>query len=145
MRMRHILTGTLALLLAAGCGSTGADPAPERGGPPPGAPEAVREYVEALNNRDTQALLTVGAAPDKPWSRRQAEQIIRDRGGRGLTINSVPIRYDHMGRHMGRASLKAADRQGAPVREALELMHEHKRWHVVLFEWPSDGKVSSKP
>jgi hypothetical protein len=105
----------------------------------------VERYVDALNDRDLKALLEVGAAPDEPWSREQADALIRSKGGKGLTITKAPIKYDRMGNYMGKAALTASDKEGRPVRETIELMHEQSRWHVVIFEWPSDGKATSAP
>ncbi|MBM7171988.1 hypothetical protein JQK87_27070 [Streptomyces sp. G44] len=102
--------------------------------------------MQALNTRDGEALLAVGAAPDEPWSRAQAKRLIRDKGGRELTITGMPMRYERMGDHLGKAELTAASARGRPLRETVELIHERDRWHVVLFEWPPrEGKPTSKP
>jgi hypothetical protein len=103
----------------------------------------VQNYVQALNDRDTKALLAVGAAPDKPWSRRQANKIIESRGGKGLTITKAPIEYEQMGDYMGKAALTASDEGGKTVRETVDLIHEDGHWHVVLFEWPQSDKATS--
>jgi hypothetical protein len=131
--------------MAAGCGSSGDGGASEGGSPPPGAHKAVERYVDALNDRDRAALLEIGAAPDEPWSRAQADALIRSKGGKGLTITKMPIEYDRMGNYMGKAAVAAADKEGRPVRETVELLHESSGWRVVLFEWPSEGKASSAP
>ncbi|MFF8653165.1 hypothetical protein [Streptomyces huasconensis] len=136
---------TAALFLLAGCGTTSDDGA-ESGKPPAGAPDAVREYVKALNARDREALLAIGAAPDEPWSRARAKRIMRDKGGRGLTITGMPVRYEQMGDYLGKVDLTTASTTGRPLRETVELTHEQGRWHVVLFEWPSsEAKPTSKP
>ena len=145
MRRRHVLAATAALLMAAGCGPPDSGGASEGGSPPPGAYEAVERYVDALNDRDREALLEIGAAPDEPWSRAQADALIRRKGGKGLTITKAPIEYDRMGDYIGKAAVAAADKEGRPVQETVELLHENSRWHVVLFEWPSGGKASSAP
>jgi hypothetical protein len=131
--------------MAAGCGSSDGGGTSEGSSPPPGAREAVERYVDALNDRNQKALLEIGAAPDEPWSRAQAKALIRSQGGKGLTIREAPIQYDRMGNYMGTVAVAAADKQGQPVQETLELLHENSRWHVVLFEWPSGGKPSSAP
>ncbi|MET9682948.1 hypothetical protein [Streptomyces coeruleorubidus] len=105
----------------------------------------VERYVKALNARDAEGLLAVGAAPDKPWSREQANALIKSKGGKGLTITNAPIRYDRMGDYMGKVNLAAADREGRPVRETVGLLHENSRWHLVLFESPAGDKASSAP
>jgi hypothetical protein len=145
MRRRHILVATISAFITAGCGSSNTGTTSDPGSPPPGASDAVERYVEALNDRDTKALLAVGAAPDEPWSRDQADRIIKSKGGKGLTITKAPIEYDRMGDYMGRAALATSDKDGQPIRESVDLMHEHNRWHVVLFEWPSGDKATSAP
>ncbi|MBB5935535.1 hypothetical protein [Streptomyces zagrosensis] len=143
MSRRRMLVATVALLLTAGCSSADAGGTSESSSPPPGARDAVKRYVEALNDRDVKALLDVGSAPDKPWSRKQADEIIRSKGGKGLTIMKAPIRYDLMGEYMGTVSLATSDSAGRSLRETVELMHEKSHWHVVLFEWPSGDKETS--
>ncbi|MEU5452934.1 hypothetical protein [Streptomyces californicus] len=145
MRKRTALIVAVTLLTAVGCGSPDGGGASESDSPPPGASEAVERYVDALNDRDLPALLKIGAAPDEPWSREQADELIRSKGGKGLTITKAPITYDRMGDYMGTAALTASDKEGRPVRESIELLHEQKRWHVVLFEPPSGNKPSSAP
>lgn len=151
MSRRRILVATIALLLTAGCGSADAGGTSDDGGnpsssnPPSGAPDAVKRYVEALNDRDVKALLEVGDAPNKPWSRKQADKILQSKGGKGLTITKAPIRYDQMGDYMGRAALTAAASEGRPLRETVDLVYEKSHWHVVLFEWPSRDKKTSAP
>jgi hypothetical protein len=130
------------LLITAGCGFPGDGAA---SAPPPGAYEAVERYVDALNSRDQDALLEIGAAPDEPWSRAQADALIRSRGGKGLIITKAPIKYDRMGDYTGKTAVAAADKEGRPVQETVELLHENSRWRVILFEWPSGGKASSVP
>ncbi|MCP9957874.1 hypothetical protein [Streptomyces sudanensis] len=105
----------------------------------------MRNYVQALNERDTEALLAVGAAPDRPWSRRQANEIIESKGGKGLTLTKAPIEYERMGDHMGKATLTASGEGGKTVRETVDLIHEDGHWHVVLFEWPQSDKATSAP
>ncbi|MER0243469.1 hypothetical protein AAHZ94_15895 [Streptomyces sp. HSW2009] len=102
----------------------------------------MQKYVRALNDRDTKALLTVGAAPDKPWSRQQANKIIETKGGKGLVIAKAPIEYEQMGDYLGKAALTASDESGRAVRERVDLIHEDGHWHVILFEWP---QRSDKP
>lgn len=145
MRRRRTIAAAVTLLMAAGCGSSGASSTSGSETPPPGAPEVVERYVEALNARDTEGLLAVGAAPDKPWSREQADALIQSKGGKGLTITNAPIRYERMGDYMGKVNLTAADREGRRVRETVDLVHESSRWHLVLFEWPAGDKASSAP
>ncbi|MEU3556146.1 hypothetical protein [Streptomyces fragilis] len=105
----------------------------------------MRSYVKALNDRDPKALIAVGAAPDKPWSRRQASKIIDTKGGKGLTIRKAPIEYEQMGDYTGKATLTASDKGGKTVRETVELIHEDGHWHVILFEWPQSDKATSAP
>ncbi|MEV5730780.1 hypothetical protein AB0N50_34100 [Streptomyces pharetrae] len=105
----------------------------------------MERYVDALNSRDQDALLEIGAAPDEPWSRAQADALIRSRGGKGLIITKAPIKYDRMGDYTGKTAVAAADKEGRPVQETVELLHENSRWRVILFEWPSGGKASSVP
>ncbi|MEV0259052.1 hypothetical protein AB0H82_32940 [Streptomyces sp. NPDC050732] len=147
MRKQHILVAT-ALLLTAGCGSADAGGTSDGGGnsasssPPSGAPTAVKRYVEALNDRDMKALLKVGDAPNEPWSRKQADKIMRSKGGKGLTITKAPIQYDQMGDYMGRVALTASASEGRPLRETVDLVYEKSHWHVVLFEWPGNKETS---
>ncbi|MBO0917840.1 hypothetical protein [Streptomyces laculatispora] len=90
-----------------------------------------------------KALLEVGAAPDEPWSRKQADEIVRAKGGKGLTITDVPIQYDQMGNYMGKVALTASASEERPLRETVDLVHEKNSWHVVLFEWPSKKETSA--
>ncbi|MFH9074116.1 hypothetical protein [Streptomyces alboflavus] len=150
MSRQRALVATIALLLAAGCGSADAGDAsddsggPGRNSPPSGAPDAVKRYVEALNNRDVKGLLEVGDAPNKPWSRKQADKIIQAKGGKGLTIKKAPIEYEQMGDYLGKVALTASASEGPPLRERVDLVYEQSHWQVVLFEWPSN-KETSKP
>ncbi len=143
MRRRHVLAATLAAAALAAVPACGASDAGSSSSPPPGASDTVQNYVQALNDRDTKALLAVGAAPDKPWSRRQANKIIESRGGKGLTITKAPIEYEQMGDYMGKAALTTSDEGGKTVRETVDLIHEDGHWHVVLFEWPQSDKTTS--
>lgn len=143
MSRQRILVATIALLLTAGCGSADAGGASDDSdSPPSGAPDAVKRYVEALNDRDVKALLEVGDAPNRSWSRKQADKIIQSKGGKGLTITKAPIKYDQMGDYMGRVALTASASEGRPLRETVDLVYEKNHWHVVLFEWPSNKETS---
>ncbi|WP_415951719.1 hypothetical protein [Streptomyces sp. KLOTTS4A1] len=102
----------------------------------------MKDYVQALNDRDPEALLAVGAAPDEPWSRTQANRIIESKGGKGLTITKAPVEYERMGDYLGKALLTASDAEGNTVRETVKLIHADGRWKVILFEWP---QRSDKP
>ncbi|MFD0416645.1 hypothetical protein [Streptomyces sp. NPDC127108] len=148
MSGRRMLVATIVLLLTPGCGVADAGDAtdgsdnPGSISPPSGAPDAVKRYVEALNDRDVKALLEVGDAPDEPWSRKQADKIIQSKGGKGLTITKAPIKYDRMGDYMGRVALTASASEGRSLRETVDLVHVKSRWRVVLFEWPSNKETS---
>ncbi len=144
MNRQRVLLAATVLLLTVGCSSADAGGTSGESSPPPGAPDLVKRYVEALNDRDVKGLLEVGAAPDKPWSRKQAAEIIQSRGGKGLTIAKAPIRYERMGDYMGKAALTTSDTKGRTLRETVDLIHDKSHWHVVLFKWPNGDKESSK-
>ncbi|MBC9713812.1 hypothetical protein H9Y04_14670 [Streptomyces sp. TRM66268-LWL] len=103
----------------------------------------MERYVEALNDRDINALLDVGAAPDERWFRQQADELIEANGGKGFTITKAPIEYEQMGDYMGKAALTASAKEGQPLRQSVDLLHENNRWHVVLFTWPEGDKATS--
>lgn len=145
MRRRDVLAATLAAAALATASACGASDAGSSSSPPQGASDTVQNYVQALNDRDTKALLAVGAAPDEPWSRQQANKIIESKGGKGLTITKAPIEYEQMGDYTGKAALTASGEGGKTVRETVDLIHEDGDWHAVLFEWPQSDKATSAP
>ncbi|MDG4856603.1 hypothetical protein P8605_00185 [Streptomyces sp. T-3] len=141
MKRRRVLAAMLAVVFAAGCDNS--KDGEDRSDPPKGARSSVEAYVKALNAHGIEALLAVGGAPDKEWSRKQAGRVLSDKGGRGLTVEDVSLRYDRMGIFLADAKLVAKDEDGMTVREELQLAHEEK-WKVILFEWPADpGKPTA--
>ncbi|MFF4549919.1 hypothetical protein ACFY1J_37775 [Streptomyces sp. NPDC001406] len=98
-----------------------------------GAREAVEAYVDALNKRSAAALIAIGGVPDGQWSRREAAQILADKGGRGWTIKNVRIEYD-ISPDVGSARIEATDKGGKTMRDTLTVMREKGDWHLVVFE-----------
>ncbi|MBT2420545.1 hypothetical protein J7F01_21825 [Streptomyces sp. ISL-22] len=138
MQRRHLLAVPAALAFAAGC-SPGDDEAkssspstPSASATSDGAREAVVAYVNALNSRSATGLIEVGGVKDEKWSRREAEQILADRGGRGWRIKDVRVEHD-MGPDTGSARLTAEDKAGQPLQDTFTVTREKGTWHLVVF------------
>ncbi|MCF3136087.1 hypothetical protein [Streptomyces olivochromogenes] len=97
------------------------------------ARQAVDAYVDALNRRSADDLMTVGGVPDAAWSRREAARILADKGGRGWTVKNVRIEYD-FGPDVGSARVEATDKSGRAVRDRFTVLREKGDWHLVVFE-----------
>ncbi|MGW6735794.1 hypothetical protein [Streptomyces sp. NPDC055013] len=109
-----------------------------------GAREAVVEYVNALNSRSADGLIEVGGVKDEEWSRREAGQILADRGGRGWKIKDVQVEHD-MGPDTGSARLMAEDKAGKSLRDTFTVTRDKGTWRVVVFtQQPAEsGKESA--
>ncbi|MFE4577415.1 hypothetical protein, partial [Streptomyces chartreusis] len=127
-----------ALAFASGC-SSGDDEAkssnpstPSASASSDGAREAVVAYVNALNSRSADGLIEVGGVKNEKWSRREAEQILADKGGRGWKIKDVQVEHD-MGPDTGSARLMAEDNAGKAMRDTFTVTREKGTWHLVVF------------
>lgn len=153
MERRHLLAAPAALaVLAFAVGCSSADDEGKSSSPSPpsasatsdGAREAVVAYVNALNSRNTAGLIEVGGVKDEKWSRHEAGQILRERGGRGWKIKDVQIEHD-MGPDTGSARLMAEDKAGEPLQDTFTVTREKGTWHLVVFtQQPAEsGKESA--
>ncbi|MFI6949408.1 hypothetical protein [Streptomyces sp. NPDC050422] len=130
MHRRQFVTAALAAILLTGCGGgEGSDNSEEA---KKGARTAVESYVDALNSRDADHLIRVGGVPDDARARREAAQILADKGGRGLSITEVRIDLD-MGPDTGSAKLTAKENSGKTTRDAFSVVRTHGTWHLVVF------------
>ncbi|GAA3103091.1 hypothetical protein ACFQ0X_30440 [Streptomyces rectiviolaceus] len=109
MDRRYLASVALAVALLSACGSGG--DSESAADSEEGARNAVESYVKALNARDADQLIEVGGVPDDPRARREARQILADKGGRGLSITGVQIDLD-MGPDAGSAKLAAEEKSG---------------------------------
>ncbi|MFB8758879.1 hypothetical protein [Streptomyces nigra] len=127
-----------ALAFASGCSShdagaeSSSSSAPSVSASSDGAREAVVAYVNALNTRSTAELIEVGGVKNEKWSRREAERILADKGGRGWKIKDVQVEHD-MGPDTGSARLMAEDKAGKGMRDTFTVTREKGTWHVVVF------------
>ncbi|MFI5477570.1 hypothetical protein ACIBAB_00455 [Streptomyces rubiginosohelvolus] len=150
MQRRRLIAVAAALVVASGC-SAQSDDGPSAGSASSSAPEsadgarqAVESYVQALNSRSVSGLISVGGVKDAAWSRKEADQILSERGGRGFTIKGVQTQQD-MGPDVASVRLSVEDKSGKPLRETLTAVREKKAWHLVVFtNQPADqGKESA--
>ncbi|MFD5702147.1 hypothetical protein [Streptomyces lasiicapitis] len=88
--------------------------------------------MKALNSRDAAGLIKVGGVPDDSRSRREARQILVDKGGRGLSIVDVQVDFD-MGPKVGSAKLTAKEKSGKDMRDTFTVMREDGAWQLVVF------------
>ncbi|MEU0009010.1 hypothetical protein ABZ079_33285 [Streptomyces sp. NPDC006314] len=149
MKRRGLLAVAAALVVASGCSSNDNDDAePANSAPVPvspatsdGAREAVEAYVRALNARSAKALIEVGGVKDEEWSRKEAAQILANRGGRDWKIMDLQIDHD-MGPDNGSARLVAEDKTGKSLKDTFTVTREKSTWHLVVFthQSPEPGK-----
>ncbi len=139
MQRRRLLAVAAALVVASGCSNQSNEAQPSVSAPSSsaseasdGAREAVEAYVRALNSRSATELISVGGVEDEEWSRREAERILADRGGRGWKIKDVRIQHD-MGPDVGSARLLAEDRAGKSLRDTFTVTREKGTWHLTVF------------
>jgi len=121
-----------ALVVASGCSSPDDKAAPSGSASVDGAREAVVSYVNALNSRSATDLIGVGGVKNEEWSRREAGQILADRGGRGWKIKDVQIQHD-MGPDTGSARLVAEGKAGEPLKDTFTVTRQNGTWPVVVF------------
>ncbi|MFI9806381.1 hypothetical protein ACIHEJ_18840 [Streptomyces sp. NPDC052301] len=149
MKRRRLLAVAAALVVATGCSSNDSDEAtpgnsessPSSSATSDGARKAVEAYVQALNSRSAKALIEVGGVKDEEWSRKEAAQILADRGGRGWKIKDLQIDHD-MGPDTGSAHLVAEDKAGKSLNDTFTVTREKSTWHLVVFthQSPEPGK-----
>ncbi|NBE56697.1 hypothetical protein [Streptomyces boluensis] len=98
--------------------------------------------MRALNERDAAALIEAGGVPSDRRARREAQEIIEERGGKGLRVQEVRVEHD-FGPDVGSAKLHARTREGGDVRETLTVTRESGEWHVSIFRNRPGDKPSS--
>ncbi|MGW5633292.1 hypothetical protein [Streptomyces sp. NPDC003832] len=135
MERRHVLAllASAAAVVVVGCSSQdekGA--APSGSASSDGARQAVEAYVDALNSRSATALITAGGVEDAAWSRKEAAEILAERGGRGWKITDLRIEHD-MGPDTGSARLIAEDAEGEPLQDTFTVTRESGDWRLVVF------------
>ncbi|MBT2529751.1 hypothetical protein J7E91_31295 [Streptomyces sp. ISL-99] len=153
MKRRYFAGVTLAALLAL----TGCD----NGGPAPkarGDRETVEAYIAALNDRDTGALLKLDGTTG-PDAERDAQKIVKEKGGRGLKVEDIRISYG-FGPDVGSAKITAKDSKGGDYSENLTITRDDGKWYLTILpapkqdpsgktpaetSTPSDGAGPSKP
>ncbi|QKW52011.1 hypothetical protein [Streptomyces buecherae] len=77
-------------------------------------------------------MIKVGGVPDDFRSRREARQVMAEKGGRGLSIVRARIEIT-MGPDVGSVELAVRDRSGRDARDTLTVVREKSRWNVVVF------------
>ena len=132
MERRRLLALMAAAVVASGCSSQDDKSEPASSASSDGARQAVEAYVEALNSRSVTGLMEVGGVEDEAWSRKEAAQILTERGGRGWKIKDLEIDRD-MGPTTGSARLVAEDRAGESLRDTFTVTRENGAWHLVVF------------
>ncbi|AWE52874.1 hypothetical protein [Streptomyces nigra] len=143
-RLPTVLTAVAALALLPGCASGDDQPASSSSSASAdGARAAVVAYVDALNSRSVARLIDVGGVADETWSRREAERILANRGGRGWRIEGVRVDLD-MGPDTGSARLEAEDKAGRPLRDSFTVIREDGAWHLSFFtQQPAESDKES--
>ncbi|MCF2535660.1 MULTISPECIES: hypothetical protein [Streptomyces] len=143
-RLPTVLTAVAALALLPGCASGDDQPASSSSSASAdGARAAVVAYVDALNSRSVARLIDVGGVADETWSRREAERILANRGGRGWRIEGVRVDLD-MGPDTGSARLEAEDKAGRPLRDIFTVIREDGAWHLSFFtQQPAESDKES--
>ncbi|WP_189187624.1 hypothetical protein [Streptomyces albiflavescens] len=139
MERRRLLAVLAALAVATGCSSHDDKAEPSSSASSDGARQAVEAYVDALNYRSATGLIEVGGVKDESWSRKEAAQILADRGGRGWKIKNVQIDHD-MGPDTGSARLVAEDKAGKPLRDTFTVTRDKGAWHLAVFTHQPTGK-----
>ena len=145
MERRRLLAVLAAAAVATGCSSQDdkAEPAASASSSADGAHQAVEAYVDALNSRSATGLIEVGGVKDESWSRKEAAQILADRGGREWKIRDVQIDHD-MGPNIGSARLLAEGKAGEPLRDTFTVTWDKGTWHLAVFtHQPTANKPSS--
>ncbi|MGW3102164.1 hypothetical protein [Streptomyces sp. NPDC001100] len=104
-----------------------------------GARQAVEAYVDALNSRSATGLIKVGGVEDESWSRQEAAQILKDRGGQEWKIKDVRIGHD-MGPDTGSARLLADAGAGKSLSDTFTVTREKGVWHLAVFTHQPNGK-----
>ncbi|MFE7170958.1 hypothetical protein [Streptomyces sp. NPDC057616] len=140
MERRRLLAVLAALAVATGCSTHDDSKAePSHSASSDGARHAVEAYVDALNSRSATGLITVGGVKDESWSRKEAAQILADRGGREWKIKDVQIDHD-MGPDTGSARLLAEGKAGKSLRDTFTVTREKGVWHLAVFTHQPNGK-----
>ncbi|MER5973981.1 hypothetical protein ABT112_30425 [Streptomyces sp. NPDC002055] len=107
--------------------------------------KTVDAYISALNSRDAPALLKLDGAEGREAT-EQVQEIITQKGGKGLRVQNVRIVHD-FGPDVASARIIAKDSKGNEYRERLTLTRDDEgaSWHVTLVEAPqhSTGKPTS--
>ncbi|MDX3631604.1 hypothetical protein PV728_15180 [Streptomyces europaeiscabiei] len=139
MQRRWLLGAVVAMTItAAGCTGDEQGTADDKG-----ARQAVKSYVDALNSRDATALMRIGGVPEDQRAKKEARQILAEKGGRDLRIVDLEVDYE-FGPDVGSASLAAEAEAGEDLRETVTVMRESGAWHVVIFvDRPSDKSSSA--
>ncbi|MEU3600074.1 hypothetical protein ABZ714_15345 [Streptomyces sp. NPDC006798] len=134
------LTTVAIATLTTACGSDDDEPrAPDERG----ARAALHTYVDALNARDPAALMEIGGVPADREAEREAARILKERGGKGLTVERVDIAFD-FGPDVGSARLTTKDRSGATGAETITVSRDGGPWQVaVFFDRPGGNKSES--
>ncbi|MFE7760935.1 hypothetical protein [Streptomyces sp. NPDC057438] len=139
VQRRWLLGAVVAMTItAAGCG--GGEPGATDDN---GARQAVESYVDALNSRDAKALMRIGGVPEDRRAKKEAQQILVEKGGRDLRI--VDLKVDHdFGPDVGSAKLVADAKTGEDLRETVTVTRESGAWHVAIFaDRPSNKSASA--
>ncbi|MFF2406255.1 hypothetical protein [Streptomyces sp. NPDC058092] len=138
MNRRYFAGVTLAALLGlAGCDSGDSEPRASSDR------ETVEAYITALNERDTDALLKLDGATG-PAAERDAEKVIKEKGGRGLKIDDIRINYD-LGPDVGSAKITAKDSKDADYNESLTITRDGGEWHLTILPAPKQDQSGKTP
>jgi hypothetical protein len=138
MNRRYFAGVALAALLGlAGC--NGGDSEPKAGSDR----ETVEAYITALNERDTDALLKLDGATG-PAAERDAEKVIKEKGGRGLKVDAIRIDYD-LGPDVGSAKITAKDDKGADYSESLTITRDGGKWYLTVLPAPEQDRSGKTP
>ncbi|WP_327344205.1 hypothetical protein [Streptomyces europaeiscabiei] len=81
--------------------------------------------------------------PEDQRAKKEARQILAEKGGRDLRI--VDLKVDHdFGPDVGSARPAAEAKAGEDLRETVTVVREGGAWHVVIFvDRPSDKSSSA--
>ncbi|MGA4977121.1 hypothetical protein [Streptomyces cinereoruber] len=105
--------------------------------------QTAEAYVQALNNRDVEALVKL-APPGYEEVEADARKAVTADGGKGLEIDSVKVSHE-FGADVASAHVAATDQAGKPFTSYVQMSRHDGTWVVVLGHAPGAGKDGVSP
>ncbi|MBB1246280.1 hypothetical protein GL263_22375 [Streptomyces durbertensis] len=132
-----VVAALLVFLGGSGC-------SPGEGGGQRTERQVVEAYVEALNARDSAALVAL-AGQGRRGVEEDARGLIADGGGRSLVVRDVRVLRD-FGPDLASAHVVAVDEAGEKFETYVQLARERGTWVLVLGKgegFPEGGKETA--